>query len=87
VCEIGGVVKMYFALADDEEIEDYAEWLVDVLAHLRKWVDGDGNALWDGVEPAAWRPATQDEYDDYSRDPIDHLVSGVGLPTVSGCLN
>jgi hypothetical protein len=45
VCEIGGAVKMYFALADDEEIEDYAEWLVDVLAHLRKWVDGDGNAL------------------------------------------
>ena len=78
---------MYFALADDEEIEDYAEWLVDVLAHLRKWVDGDGNALWDGIEPLVWRPATQDEYDDYSRDPIDHLEIGVGLPMVPGCLN
>ena len=60
VCEIGGVVKMYFALMDDEEIEDYAECLVDRLADLRKYFDGDGNVLWDGIEPVVWRPATQD---------------------------
>jgi hypothetical protein len=44
VGEIGGVVKIYFALMDDgtEEIEDFAEDLVDLLAYLRECVDGDG---------------------------------------------
>jgi hypothetical protein len=87
VGEIAGVVNIYFALMDDgtEEIEDYAERLVGVLAHLRERVDGDGLMLWDGVAPAVWRPATQAEYDSFDH-PVEHLLCGWGLPTVPGML-
>jgi hypothetical protein len=38
-----------------EEIEDFAEDLVDRLAYLRECVDGDGRVLWDGTAPVVWR--------------------------------
>jgi hypothetical protein len=84
VGEIGGVVKIYFALMDDgtEEIEDYAEYLVGLLAGLREGVDGDGRVLWDGVAPVVWRPATQAEYNSFVPPPVDHLACGWGQPTV-----
>jgi hypothetical protein len=88
VGEIGGVVKIYFALMDDgtEEIEDFAEDLVDRLAYLRECVDGDGRVLWDGTAPVVWRPATRAEYDSFTPPPAEHLVCGFGLPTVPGDL-
>jgi hypothetical protein len=92
VGEIGGVVKIYFALMDDEEIGDYAGHLVGVLAYLRECVDGDGDecALWDGVAPVVWRPATQAEYDSFVPHPVEHLLCGFVLPTIPAnklCIN
>jgi len=88
VGEIGGVVKVYFALMDDgtEEIEDFAEHLVDLLAYLRECVDGDGRVLWDGTAPVVWRPATRAEYDSFTPPPPEHLLCGFDLPTVPGDL-
>jgi hypothetical protein len=91
VGEIGGRVKIYFAITDDgtEEIEDYAEYLVGLLADLREGVDGDGRVLWDGVAPVVWRPATRVEYDSFVPLPVEHLRCGWGLPTVPAglCIN
>jgi hypothetical protein len=93
VGEIGGVVKVYFAIMDDELLEDYADDLRRILAYLRESVDGDGLVLWDEVAPVVWRPATRDEYDTFVQanpvDGIEHLVCGFSLPTVPGrlCIN
>jgi hypothetical protein len=77
VGEIGGVVKIYFTLMDDgtEEIEDFAEYLVDLLAYLRECVDGDDRVLWDGTAPVVWRPATRAEYDSFTPPPVEHLLA------------
>lgn len=81
--EIGGVVRVYFAIMDDELLEDFAEELKRLLAYLRENVDGDGLVLWDGVAPVVWRPATRGEYDSFD-DGIEHIVCGFSLPTVQG---
>jgi hypothetical protein len=87
VGEVNGEVKVYFAICDEETLEDeyIQESLERVLESLRTTRDTEGKPLWDGKAEVIWRLATDAEFAGFGDEP-SHVYCGWSYPTILGTL-